>query len=1018
MRFLIVCAGLFAVTGGHGQTFLKQSVNNHLVSGNEKPTLSVLDSSGNLFIVGTSDSQILIQKLDKKLDPVWDTEWDSPIDLKSAPLALTLAPSGKLIAAIATNYFVDDWECVFSLLSVNTTTGAITETAEPFGTLDGELQRAVFDSVGDLYVYGAERTTLNEGNELFTAKIDPNTNSVLWNSLLTVSSGVAISQHLQMACSPAGTPYLFGGGLISNGNDEATATVYQLNPHNGSVAWEYQSPIQTGLNGPQGGFGAMTFDGANNPILVGSQNSVPFTTGENSLAVKLNASTGGAIWSTQTPITGNNDYYSCVALDPSGNVLTGGTGEYSQWKAFGAKLDGNTGAVLWSRPCQYVDLTAQATAITSDGDGNAVLQFIDSPTDSNPISHLNVVSLDGSTGAGSWSERYVGSTAGNDAGGWIFLANGGVYSVGTSYTSATRGLDMLVQNLAPATGTVTDEAVIDRMNHAQDTVLLAVAGPGGSVVEEGLSQSPLYQNYPILTKFGPTGAVEWSNVIPSALSGVLPLTVAPDGSVYLCTRNLDGDVVVTKFGGATGNVLWQTTYTEQPGGAVATCAAPNNDLFVVIGTSINSKPVWPIVRFSATTGKVLWTADPNYGGSNYDVTLNSAVALPDGSVVVGGVNSEDSNAPKGLMYRITATGGTSWDVMEGNASFNGGSVVGEADGDPIYLGVLGAYAMRVDGSTGEVKWFHKYPPGQYQSPQILPSCADASGNVYFAGKAVAAGTSNMAISVRKLNVMTGALTNAGICNGPGVSSTALSIMVDGGGLPEVLSMDVAPSTMQTAYSVIKFDSSGLVEWDVPFTYPKSLATTGVALYPAAGGNVGLAGIVDMRQDQGGPSEQSASIVARQTASPVTLSGSAILQDYVADPTQVPLTVQVRNAGSLTALQTRVVYLDKSGAFNLEACVPPGKYDVTLEGPHWLRQMISNLRIGSDPVSGLRYWLVNGDVDGNNSIAKNDLETVIDYLGVDVGSPYYNPQFDVNGDGKIDITDLNILKENYGQKGAR
>jgi len=74
----------------------------------------------------------------------------------------------------------------------------------------------------------------------------------------------------------------------------------------------------------------------------------------------------------------------------------------------------------------------------------------------------------------------------------------------------------------------------------------------------------------------------------------------------------------------------------------------------------------------------------------------------------------------------------------------------------------------------------------------------------------------------------------------------------------------------------------------------------------------------------------------------TVAGTVTLQNYAASAvagTQV--TVEIRSPGSTTPLESHVVSLDASGNFSFTTSLPPGTYDVTAKGSHWLRRKLTN-----------------------------------------------------------------------------
>jgi hypothetical protein len=61
-------------------------------------------------------------------------------------------------------------------------------------------------------------------------------------------------------------------------------------------------------------------------------------------------------------------------------------------------------------------------------------------------------------------------------------------------------------------------------------------------------------------------------------------------------------------------------------------------------------------------------------------------------------------------------------------------------------------------------------------------------------------------------------------------------------------------------------------------------------------------------------------------------------------------------------------------------------------------------------------LLNGDVNGDNSVDLLDYFALSDAYGSSVGDPTFNAEADLNGDDSVDLLDYFILSDNYGLEG--
>ena len=146
------------------------------------------------------------------------------------------------------------------------------------------------------------------------------------------------------------------------------------------------------------------------------------------------------------------------------------------------------------------------------------------------------------------------------------------------------------------------------------------------------------------------------------------------------------------------------------------------------------------------------------------------------------------------------------------------------------------------------------------------------------------------------------------------------------------------------------------------------------------------------------------------------SGTVTLQGYSGDVTQVPVTLEVRKAGTTTVLQRTAVYLQSNGTFTLTSSLV-GTYDVAAKSSHWLRKTLKSVAFsGSGYVSGLSLSLINGDVNGDNTINLADLVAMAAAWRTTPGSAKWNANADLNGDGTVNLSDWMIAAKNWRKSG--
>jgi len=158
-------------------------------------------------------------------------------------------------------------------------------------------------------------------------------------------------------------------------------------------------------------------------------------------------------------------------------------------------------------------------------------------------------------------------------------------------------------------------------------------------------------------------------------------------------------------------------------------------------------------------------------------------------------------------------------------------------------------------------------------------------------------------------------------------------------------------------------------------------------------------------------------VSLNISSPQTISGTITLNELTVSPAGRQVEVNVRNVGSTTSLLSQMVTLDASGNYSFvpSSALPAGNYDITFQGSHWLRKLKGNVAItaGSNSVSAS---LLNGDVNGDNSVDLLDYFALSDAYGSSLGDPTFDAGADLNGDDSVDLLDYFILSDNYGLVG--
>jgi hypothetical protein len=149
----------------------------------------------------------------------------------------------------------------------------------------------------------------------------------------------------------------------------------------------------------------------------------------------------------------------------------------------------------------------------------------------------------------------------------------------------------------------------------------------------------------------------------------------------------------------------------------------------------------------------------------------------------------------------------------------------------------------------------------------------------------------------------------------------------------------------------------------------------------------------------------------------TISGNVSLGDFSGNVTSRPVTFELRPVGSTTPIQTVTLNLAANGNYSFVAGIPStGTYDLTAKGLNWLRKKRASVTITSSGATGQNFALINGDVNGDNSVDVGDFSVMSTAFGRSLGEGGFIVAADLNGDDTIDIGDYSILSARFNLNG--
>lgn len=144
-----------------------------------------------------------------------------------------------------------------------------------------------------------------------------------------------------------------------------------------------------------------------------------------------------------------------------------------------------------------------------------------------------------------------------------------------------------------------------------------------------------------------------------------------------------------------------------------------------------------------------------------------------------------------------------------------------------------------------------------------------------------------------------------------------------------------------------------------------------------------------------------------------VTGRIAFGDWVPEaPTPVAVTMKRKGAAGTVTVQNVIVGPD--GSFTVTAWA--GEIDLYLKPRTWLRAK-ATVDVRAADATGIAITLLNGDVDGNNSVNIADFLAVRNAFGSTPTSANWNANADLNGNGAVNIQDFLIVRRNLGRSGV-
>jgi uncharacterized delta-60 repeat protein len=311
---------------GNGDTLWARSYNG-LGNGNDEAYLVAVDILGNIYAAGFSEGtstedDILILKYDSNGNLLWAVTWDNSIaSLDDYPTDIALDGSGNLYLCGNTEPDIIPGSSDFVTLKYDPSGNVIWQSiySRPgvFGGKD-EASAITVDALGDAYVCG--RSSNGFDDDFATLKYASSNGASIWSTAALFNGNFGDDRAVDLVLDPLGAFITVTGRSKNSAGDDDVRTIKYTTA--GLFQWTraYNSPYQEN-DRPV----AITTD-ANGNLFIAGQTDVN-TSGlfnYDYLAIKYNTS-GTLLWSAvEGHPAQQNDIPTAIALTASGNVVLSG----------------------------------------------------------------------------------------------------------------------------------------------------------------------------------------------------------------------------------------------------------------------------------------------------------------------------------------------------------------------------------------------------------------------------------------------------------------------------------------------------------------------------------------------------------------------------------------------------------------------------------------------------------------------------------------------------------------------
>jgi hypothetical protein len=980
--------------------------------GNDALFASVLDAKGCVYTAARVDELVNVTKFDRRGAVLWKQNYLSKVKGPHFGIAMNLDSAGNLV--LYTSYRGTSGQ-MQSIVRIKSATGALTSASSLALDFGPTINKVLLDSANNIYLF--TQTTVYSNS---VSKLTP-TGALVWTKALPWFEGS------DFAVDPAGNVYCCGTVPRSSDNPTEDAILVRVNS-DGTDSWTFRNQESKASYGRQvvvGPNGSIYFAGT------GRFGTTGFYTYE-LIGWKLDAATGAKIWTNR--YTPNQDIVglvgTCYTEANSGDFIVSGQDTASP---FIKRFASATGAISGQNIPTLNYSSGQVLKCRPDGAGGTLL-LSDYYVGGYPGPHELRLARVNNAGTTLWTQSYPAANIARlqDSDFLVDPADNSVAVTATTYAGLWLLNDTLVQRTSLSLGTPINQVTTDTLRANLDRFYKVAKASDGGWAALCLEHTEQDGWHGVVRRYAPDGSLLWSTSILNPkiddpwepLPPFKRLAVGADGSVVVAGvvggAHGNGDLWAMKLHKTTGAPMWSKSWDGPDGiedelGGVSLDGAGNVYLSGVDRT-YSSEYDTVVVKLASKAGDLLWAQkydDVKPAGPG-NISVFSGFALVSGTI---GVNAER----RPVLFRISTDDGHLLWLNRFGGPDNQGYLDGfnkYSNGDVLAIGTRnvpggtnnGTLLTKLSAATGQTIWekLSNGAPGDVMA-------FDAAGNPIVFGQGY------LDAFVTKYSAQTGDLLWKRAIDGPETSDDDRvgylsldplgNVFITGKSIKHNANGDV-----EKPYIAALSGATGVVRWytlnanpTVDLGFPAGLITSADG-YPLYFGNVFTFGF-DGGNDDGLISKLDLPTFSR------TFSGTLTLLSYLADPTLTPITMEVRVAGTTTVVSSRTIHVASDLSFAESFDLKDGKYDVTFKASHWLRRKIANLTaIDSTSFSLGSVKLINADVNGDNVVDDLDRQAVAAALGSVPGSGNWNPEADLNGDGRVNAKDATIVENNFGKIG--